>query len=102
MTARKGCCLWVYNSACGSSLSSPGQYRFTEHTQNNFIGTIKTKGFPNSPYEPETFTQWQIRADAGHVVKLKFDTFNLEEDCKKDFVKIYDSLVAMENNVMDE
>ena len=59
-------------------------------------------GFPNTPYPPNTFTQWQLRADPGHVLKLDFDTFNLEEDCRNDFVKVYDSLVAIESHAMEE
>lgn len=46
--------------------------------------------------------QWQLRADPNHVIKLDFDTMNLEDDCKNDFVKIYDSLVAIESRVMEE
>lgn len=77
-------------------------YRFSMHTRAQFIGTIESPGFPNTPYHPNTFIQWQLRADPGYVIKLEFDTFNLEEDCKNDFVKIYDSLVAIESRVMDE
>ena len=41
------------------------------------------------------------------MVKLDFDTFNLEAEeadktCKKDFIKIYDSLVAIESRAMEE
>uniref|UniRef100_A0A4W6CDW6 ST14 transmembrane serine protease matriptase a n=1 Tax=Lates calcarifer TaxID=8187 RepID=A0A4W6CDW6_LATCA len=68
----------------------------------NQIDEIQSPGFPNSPYPPNTFIQWQLRADPSYVIKLEFDTVNLEEDCKNDFVKIYDSLVAIESRVMDE
>ncbi|XP_013871339.1 ST14 transmembrane serine protease matriptase a [Austrofundulus limnaeus] len=72
------------------------------HLKANKVEQLQTPGFPNTPYTSNTFFQWQLRADAGQVIKLQFDTINLEEDCKNDFVKIYDSLVAMENRVMGE
>uniref|UniRef100_A0A8C7IPJ8 ST14 transmembrane serine protease matriptase a n=1 Tax=Oncorhynchus kisutch TaxID=8019 RepID=A0A8C7IPJ8_ONCKI len=77
-------------------------YRYSEHTRANTIVPIMSPGFPNTPYPPNTFTQWQLRADPGHVLKLDFDTFNLEEDCRNDFVKVYDSLVAIESHAMEE
>ncbi|XP_056139420.1 ST14 transmembrane serine protease matriptase a [Lampris incognitus] len=77
-------------------------YKYSEHTRSNHIGTIKSPGFPNSPYPPNTFIQWELRADPGYIIKLDFDTFNLEENCRNDFVKIYDSLVAIESRVMEE
>ncbi|KAJ8403802.1 hypothetical protein AAFF_G00346700 [Aldrovandia affinis] len=64
--------------------------------------TLQSPGFPHSPYLPNSISQWWIRADPGYVVKLEFDTFNLEEDCSKDFVKVYDSLVAIESRLMAE
>uniref|UniRef100_A0A3Q3VTS8 Uncharacterized protein n=1 Tax=Mola mola TaxID=94237 RepID=A0A3Q3VTS8_MOLML len=75
---------------------------FDKHTRSNFIGQIQSPGFPNRPYSPNTFMQWQLRADPSYVVKLDFDTMNLEENCKNDFVKIYDSLAAIESRVMEE
>ncbi|XP_074496372.1 ST14 transmembrane serine protease matriptase a [Sebastes fasciatus] len=77
-------------------------YRFEEHTATNQIRQIQSPGFPNSPYPADTFFQWKLRADPNHVIKLDFDTMNLEENCKNDFVKIYDSLVAIESRVMEE
>ncbi|KAL6115783.1 st14 [Pungitius sinensis] len=76
--------------------------RFSEHTKPNKIGQIQSPGFPNSPYAPNTFIEWQLRADPGNVIKLDFDTMNLEEDCSNDFIKIYDSLVAIESSAMEE
>lgn len=75
---------------------------YAQHTRSNHIGILESPGFPNYPYPPNTLVQWQLRADKGYVIKLDFDTFNLEEDCKHDFVKVYDSLVAMESRVMEE
>lgn len=77
-------------------------FRYTNHVRKNDDMVIQSVGFPNSPYPPNTFSQWELRADPDHVVKLDFDTLNLEEDCKNDFVKIYDSLVAMEDRVLEE
>uniref|UniRef100_A0AAV2J5B7 Suppressor of tumorigenicity 14 protein homolog n=1 Tax=Knipowitschia caucasica TaxID=637954 RepID=A0AAV2J5B7_KNICA len=94
----------VVSSALDTRLLSTAlkQLRFTEHTRTNFIGTIQSPGFPDSPYSPNTFIQWQLRADPGYVIQLDFDTMNLEENCKNDFVKIYDSLVAIESRVLEE
>ncbi|XP_030264304.1 ST14 transmembrane serine protease matriptase a [Sparus aurata] len=75
---------------------------FSEHTRTNHLGQIQSPGFPDRPYAPNTFIQWQLRADPNYVIKLDFDTMNLEENCKNDFVKIYDSLVAIESRVMEE
>ncbi|XP_068440802.1 ST14 transmembrane serine protease matriptase a [Clinocottus analis] len=77
-------------------------FKYSEHTKTGHMGQIQSPGFPNSPYPPNTFIQWQLRADPGHVIKLDFDTMNLEENCKNDFLKIYDSLVAIESRVMEE
>uniref|UniRef100_A0A4W6CDW1 Suppressor of tumorigenicity 14 protein homolog n=1 Tax=Lates calcarifer TaxID=8187 RepID=A0A4W6CDW1_LATCA len=90
------------NSLVLADVVSSGFFRFSEHTKTNQIDEIQSPGFPNSPYPPNTFIQWQLRADPSYVIKLEFDTVNLEEDCKNDFVKIYDSLVAIESRVMDE
>ncbi|CAB1452853.1 unnamed protein product [Pleuronectes platessa] len=95
----------VVSSALDSRLISTSFSRFysySEHARTNHIGQIQSPGFPNSPYPPNTFIQWQLRADPSYVIKLEFDTMNLEEDCNNDFVKIYDSLVAIESRVMEE
>ncbi|XP_062242553.1 ST14 transmembrane serine protease matriptase a [Platichthys flesus] len=95
----------VVSSALDSRLISKSfsrSYSYSEHARTNHIGQIQSPGFPDNPYPPNTFIQWQLRADPGHVIKLEFDTMNLEEDCNNDFVKIYDSLVAIESRVMEE
>ncbi|KAL0972693.1 hypothetical protein UPYG_G00193570 [Umbra pygmaea] len=95
----------VQSSALDSRMFSKSfseYYKYAEHTKANQIGTIVSPGFPDKPYPPNTFTQWQLRADPGHVIKLDFDTFNLEADCSNDFVRVYDSLVAIESRVMGE
>uniref|UniRef100_A0A8C9ZCZ9 ST14 transmembrane serine protease matriptase a n=1 Tax=Sander lucioperca TaxID=283035 RepID=A0A8C9ZCZ9_SANLU len=75
---------------------------FSVRTKSNQIGQIQSPGFPDSPYSPNTFSEWQLRADPNFVIKLVFDTIKLEADCKNDFVKIYDSLVAIESRVMQQ
>uniref|UniRef100_A0A669D0M1 ST14 transmembrane serine protease matriptase a n=1 Tax=Oreochromis niloticus TaxID=8128 RepID=A0A669D0M1_ORENI len=67
-----------------------------------FVILSVSPGFPDSPYPPNTFIQWQLRADPGYVVKLEFGTFELEESCENDFIKIYDSLVPIESLLMEE
>ncbi|XP_046876619.1 ST14 transmembrane serine protease matriptase b [Hypomesus transpacificus] len=76
--------------------------KYSYHTHNGETGTLQSPGFPDSPYPPNTFTQWRLRADPGYRVKVVFDTFNLEEDCQKDFIKVYDSLVPMEQRMLAE
>uniref|UniRef100_A0A3P9PTV5 ST14 transmembrane serine protease matriptase a n=1 Tax=Poecilia reticulata TaxID=8081 RepID=A0A3P9PTV5_POERE len=63
---------------------------------------IETTGFPAKSYEPNTFTQWELRGDEGTIIKLEFDAMYLEENCSNDFVKIYDSLVPIENRALEE
>ncbi|XP_054456844.1 ST14 transmembrane serine protease matriptase a [Anoplopoma fimbria] len=84
------------------SASYRSLFKYSEHTKTNRIGQIQSPGFPNSPYTPNTFMQWQLRAEPSYVIKLEFDTMNLEENCKNDFLRIYDSLVAIESRVMEE
>lgn len=84
------------------SRSFLGNLQFEEHTKVDYIGRIQSPGFPDSPYPPNTFIQWQLRADPGYVVKLEFGTFELEESCENDFIKIYDSLVPIESLLMEE
>lgn len=55
-----------------------------------------TKEF-SSPGNPKSYPaysrcQWQIRANKGSAIIVKFKTFNIEDDCYNDFVAIYDSL----------
>ncbi|XP_076590307.1 ST14 transmembrane serine protease matriptase a [Chaetodon auriga] len=84
------------------STSFSSFFKFSLHTKANHVTQIQSPGFPDRPYSPNTFIQWQLRADPNYIIKLEFDTMNLEENCKNDFVKIYDSLVAIENRVMEE
>ncbi|XP_036392375.1 ST14 transmembrane serine protease matriptase a [Megalops cyprinoides] len=77
-------------------------YSYYYHARSGEVRTLQSPGFPNDPYAPNTFSQWWLRADPGYAIKLDFDTFNLEEDCRKDFVKVYDSLVAIESRILKE
>eukprot|EP00064_Thunnus_orientalis_P010536 superscaffoldBa00001439_g10562 len=95
----------VVSSALDARMLSTSFSRFlkySEHTRPSQLGQIESPGFPNEPYPSNTFIQWQLRADPNYVIKLDFDTMNLEENCKNDFVKIYDSLVAIESRVMED
>ncbi|XP_032361793.1 ST14 transmembrane serine protease matriptase a [Etheostoma spectabile] len=95
----------VMSSAIDSRMLSTqfgNTFRYSVHTKLNQITQIQSPGFPDSPYPPNTFAQWQLRADPNYVIKLVFDTIHLEKDCKNDFIKIYDSLVAIESRVMQE
>ncbi|XP_064208590.1 ST14 transmembrane serine protease matriptase b [Anguilla rostrata] len=78
------------------------QKKYTYHAQSDKNQTLQSPGFPTSPYPPESFTEWELRADPGFRIKLDFLKFTLEDDCKKDFVKVYDSLVAIEMKAMAE
>lgn len=73
---------------------------FTLHVKNG--GVVESPGFPNSPYPPNVFVQWRLKAEPGFRVKLDFHTLILEDDCEQDFLKLYDSLVPMENLLMTE
>uniref|UniRef100_A0A8C6KS70 ST14 transmembrane serine protease matriptase a n=1 Tax=Nothobranchius furzeri TaxID=105023 RepID=A0A8C6KS70_NOTFU len=67
-----------------------------------FFEVIESPGFPNTPYTPNTFIQWQLRADPDHVIQIDFSNIVLEDNCNNDLLKIYDSLVPMESRVMEE
>uniref|UniRef100_A0A665VJH0 Suppressor of tumorigenicity 14 protein homolog n=1 Tax=Echeneis naucrates TaxID=173247 RepID=A0A665VJH0_ECHNA len=67
---------------------------FTIHV--NKAGTFDSPGFPDSTYPPNVYLQWRLRADPRHRVQLDFHTLILEDDCQQDFIKIYDSLVPIE------
>lgn len=77
-------------------------YKYAVHTRPNDVIDIMSPGFPNYPYPQNMLAQWQLRADPGHIIKLEFTTFNLEENCRNDFMKVYDSLVAIESRLMAE
>uniref|UniRef100_A0A8C2B309 Suppression of tumorigenicity 14a n=1 Tax=Cyprinus carpio TaxID=7962 RepID=A0A8C2B309_CYPCA len=94
----------VVSSALDTRLFSKARtsMKFAEHARSSAEEIIKSPGFPDQPYTPNTFVQWELRGDPGHMLKLTFDTFNLEENCANDFVRVYDSLVAMDKHLMAE
>ncbi|XP_026143823.1 ST14 transmembrane serine protease matriptase a isoform X2 [Carassius auratus] len=92
----------VVSSALDKRLFAKARTRFTQQTRTAAEEIITSPGFPNQPYSPNSFVQWQLRGDPGHVLKLTFDTFNLEKNCSNDFVRVYDSLVTMDQFLMAE
>ncbi|KAL4658600.1 hypothetical protein GN956_G2165 [Arapaima gigas] len=76
--------------------------RFSYHCQDGQVITVQSPGFPNSPYPANSYTEWLLRADPNHRLKMEFDTFNLENHCGNDFIRVYDSLVAIEKQLMAE
>ncbi|XP_016375881.1 suppressor of tumorigenicity 14 protein homolog [Sinocyclocheilus rhinocerous] len=94
----------VVSSALDTRLFSKARtsIKYAQHAKSSAEEIITSPGFPDKPYAPNSFVQWQLRGDPGHMLKLSFDTFNLEEDCSNDFVRVYDSLVAMDKHLMEE
>ncbi|KAJ8342421.1 hypothetical protein SKAU_G00323490 [Synaphobranchus kaupii] len=77
-------------------------YKYSYHAHSGENNTLQSPGFPDTPYPPNAFAEWELRADPGFRIRLDFIKFNLEENCRKDFVKVYDSLAAIEMKVMAE
>uniref|UniRef100_A0A3Q3C994 ST14 transmembrane serine protease matriptase b n=1 Tax=Haplochromis burtoni TaxID=8153 RepID=A0A3Q3C994_HAPBU len=67
---------------------------FDIHVRNP--GFVHSPGFPYYLYPPNLNLQWRLRADPGHRVRLDFHSLILEDDCQRDFIKAYDSLVPIE------
>uniref|UniRef100_A0A3Q3WE28 Uncharacterized protein n=1 Tax=Mola mola TaxID=94237 RepID=A0A3Q3WE28_MOLML len=78
----------------------PVRKSFNIHVRKD--GVVQSPGFPDFSYPPNVYLQWRLRADPAHRVRLDFDTLILEEDCQQDFIKIYDSLVPIEQQVLTE
>lgn len=94
-TAHWACLLYL-------SVRSSAPQTYSYHISENHTATLQSPGFPDSPYPPNTYVSWRLHADRGYRIKLEFDTFNLEADCQNDFIKVYDSLVPLEQQVMAE
>ncbi|KAL7844323.1 hypothetical protein SRHO_G00228620 [Serrasalmus rhombeus] len=77
-------------------------HKNAHHSRMGEIGTIESPGFPNSHYPPNVYVEWQLRADPAHRIRLEFTVLHLEKDCNNDFIKIYDSLVPTEKQVIAE
>ncbi|XP_034550816.1 suppressor of tumorigenicity 14 protein homolog, partial [Notolabrus celidotus] len=65
-------------------------------------GVVQSPGFPDSSYPPNVYLQWRLRADPDHRVRLDFHTLILEDDCRQDFIQIYDSLAPIASRVLTE
>uniref|UniRef100_A0A671RZ63 Suppressor of tumorigenicity 14 protein homolog n=1 Tax=Sinocyclocheilus anshuiensis TaxID=1608454 RepID=A0A671RZ63_9TELE len=74
----------------------------SHHAHGNQTDIIRSPGFPDSAYLPNLYTEWQIRADPEHRIRLEFDVLDLEKDCRNDFIKVYDSLAPSEKQVIVE
>ncbi|KAL4647699.1 hypothetical protein GN956_G8101 [Arapaima gigas] len=89
------------SSVCNNlHIPSTAKHRYSIHTSKGVKKRLKSPGFPNLPYPPSILVQWQLRSDPGHVIKVKFDTFNLEDNCSNDFIKVYDSLTTIETHLI--
>uniref|UniRef100_A0A668USH9 Suppression of tumorigenicity 14b n=1 Tax=Oreochromis aureus TaxID=47969 RepID=A0A668USH9_OREAU len=73
---------------------------FNIHVRNR--GIVHSPGFPDYLYPPNANFQWRLRAEPGHRVRLDFHTLNLEDDCQRDFIKVYDSLAPIEKRALTE
>ncbi|KAG9265652.1 hypothetical protein AMEX_G20118 [Astyanax mexicanus] len=83
-----------------SSLQS--HFKYSYHTRTGETGTIQSPRFPDQPYPPNIYAEWQLRADPAHRIRLEFTALNLEKNCNNDFIRLYDSLVPNEKQVMVE
>ncbi|XP_038133413.1 suppressor of tumorigenicity 14 protein homolog [Cyprinodon tularosa] len=52
---------------------------------------FSSPGYPDV-YPPQSYCQWQIRASQENTISVSFPFFHIEDDCKDDFVSIFDSL----------
>ncbi|XP_021172130.2 suppressor of tumorigenicity 14 protein homolog [Fundulus heteroclitus] len=52
---------------------------------------FSSPGYPDR-YPPKSYCQWQIRAARENTISVSFPVFHVEDDCKDDFVQIFDSL----------
>uniref|UniRef100_A0A8C7X085 ST14 transmembrane serine protease matriptase a n=1 Tax=Oryzias sinensis TaxID=183150 RepID=A0A8C7X085_9TELE len=80
----------------------PRSRRDSKHVTGTSSQQIQSAGFPNTPYLPSSFMQWELRGDVNHVMKLKFEALHLEGNCSNDFIKIYDSLATIERRLLVE
>ncbi|KAL0162658.1 hypothetical protein M9458_042054, partial [Cirrhinus mrigala] len=62
----------------------------SHHAQQNQTEIIRSPGFPDSAYPPSLYTE----------IRLEFDVLDLEQDCRNDFIKVYDSLAPSEKQVI--
>ncbi|XP_078055358.1 suppressor of tumorigenicity 14 protein homolog [Mustelus asterias] len=72
------------------------------HATKDERSIFTSPGFPNTPYPPDSWCQWVIRADPDNILELNFVTFDLEKTCQNDFVTVYDSLSPIEKREITE
>ena len=46
--------------------------------------------YNNKPYPANASCTWHLAAKEGYVVRIKFETFQLDDDCSSDFLRITD------------
>ncbi|KAK2827236.1 hypothetical protein Q7C36_018162 [Tachysurus vachellii] len=79
-----------------------GHHKKSHHSRAGETDIIQSPGFPDSPYSSNTYAEWQLRADPNHRLRLEFTVVDLENDCRNDFIRVYDSLIPSESHVMAE
>ncbi|XP_035383018.1 ST14 transmembrane serine protease matriptase b [Electrophorus electricus] len=100
--------LHIYNLVSGAmdlrlvNATLRGHYRHTHRCHRGKTGTIQSIGFSYIFYPRNIYTEWQLRADPGYRIRLKFIILNMEKDCHNNFIKVYDSLVPTEKQVLTE
>ncbi|XP_029011921.1 ST14 transmembrane serine protease matriptase b isoform X2 [Betta splendens] len=89
-------------SAVDSRMTRKSLVRTSSSLRASEAGTLQSPGFPDTPYPPNSYLEWRLRADPGHRVQLDFHTLILEDDCQQDFIKVYDSLAPIEQRALTE
>ncbi|XP_046724566.1 ST14 transmembrane serine protease matriptase b [Silurus meridionalis] len=79
-----------------------GHMKQTYRARAGESGKIQSPGFPHSSYPANTYIDWQLRADPKHRIRLEFTDIHLENECHNDFIRVYDSLIPNENQIMTE
>lgn len=65
------------------------------------VETFQSPGYPEG-YPSKSQCQWQIRADVGKAISVKFVDFHIEDDCFDDFIAIHDSLSPDDSQAITE
>uniref|UniRef100_A0A8B9JUG9 Suppression of tumorigenicity 14b n=1 Tax=Astyanax mexicanus TaxID=7994 RepID=A0A8B9JUG9_ASTMX len=92
----------MMSGAVDARLVNSSHFKYSYHTRTGETGTIQSPRFPDQPYPPNIYAEWQLRADPAHRIRLEFTALNLEKNCNNDFIRLYDSLVPNEKQVMVE
>ena len=51
---------------------------------------VSHEQYNSEPYPANASCTWHLAAKDGYVVKIKFETFQLDNDCSSDFLRITD------------